>query len=432
MAKHRAPRGVTARHRARRQVRGDLPGLLVPLRRRDFRLLWVGMSTSLVGDGILLVALAWQVYALSGAPAAMSVVGFALSLPQVATLLFGGVLSDRFDRRKIMLGTDLVRGAILVVLAVLSLTGAVQLWHIVGLVAVYGAASGFFGPAFDPLVPQLVPEPELVQANALDQFLRPAALQLVGPSLGGLLIAVGGSGLAFAVDAATFTVSAACLLLMRSVARQSAATAGSLRREFAEGLRFVRGNVWLWGTLLAATFAYLLFIGPTEVLLPFLVTQELHGSAGDLGLVLASGGLGAIAAALIVGQRGVPREYMRFIYVCWTLATLAVAGYGVATASWHLAVTCALVNGLEAAGAIAWATARQRLVPGELMGRVSSFEWFVSVALVPLSYALAAPVAAAVGVRGTLAGAGVLGAVVTLAFLYLPGMRAPHRLAVAS
>jgi MFS family permease len=392
------------------------------------------MSTSLIGDGILLVALAWQVYALSGAPAAMSVVGFALSLPQVATLLFGGVISDRFDRRKIMLCTDLVRGAVLTVLAVLSLSGAVQVWHIVALVAVYGAASGFFGPAFDSIVPQLVPEEHLVQANALDQFVRPAALQMAGPSIGGILIAIGGSGLAFALDAVTFAVSATCLWLMRPVASSQAAAqeaAGSVWEEFKEGMNYVRGNVWLWGTFLAATFTYLLFIGPTEVLLPFVVKNELHGTAGDLGLVLASGGIGAVAAALVVSQRGVPRQYMPFIYVTWTLATLAVAGYGMATASWHLAVACALVNGLEAAGTIAWATAKQKLVPAELLGRVSSVDWFISIALVPLSYAMAAPVASAIGVQNTLIGAGVLGAIVTFAFLYLPGMRSPRRLVVA-
>ena len=395
------------------------------------------MSTSLIGDGILLVALAWQVYALSGATAAMSVVGFALTLPQVATLLFGGVVSDRFDRRKIMLGTDLVRGAVLSGLAALSLTGLVQVWHIVALVAVYGAASGFFGPAFDSLVPTLVDDEELTRANALDQFVRPAALQMAGPSLGGVLIAIGGSGLALAVDAATFAVSAACLLLMRSrpvsaVAEDSDISESSVWGEFKEGMNYVRGNVWLWGTFVAATFAYLLFIGPTEVLLPFVVKNELHGTAGDLGLVLASGGIGAIAAALIVGQRGVPREYMRFIYITWTLATLAVAGYGMATASWHLAIACALVNGLEAAGTIAWATAKQRLVPAELMGRVSSVDWFISIALVPLSYALAAPVANAIGVQNTLVGAGVLGAAVTFAFLYVPGMRSPKQLVVTT
>ncbi|GAA3291619.1 MFS transporter [Dactylosporangium vinaceum] len=414
-----------ARHRARRQP----PGLLIPLRNRDFRLLWTGMSGSLIGDGILLVAMAWQVYGLSDAPAAMSVVGFALTLPQVVTLLFGGVVSDRFDRRKIMLAMDVVRGAVLAVLAALSLSGAIQVWHIVALVAVYGAASGFFGPAFDGLVPTLVDGDELVQANAIDQFVRPAALQMAGPSLGGVLIAAGGSGLAFAVDAATFAVSAACLVLMRprETAREET-VGGSVWTELKEGMDYVRGNVWLWGTFVAATFTYLLFIGPTEVLLPLVVKHELHGTAGDLGLILASGGVGAIAAALIVGQRGVPKEYMKFIYCSWTLATLAVAGYGLATASWTLAIACALVNGLEAAGTIAWATAKQRLVPEELMGRVSSVDWFISISLVPLSYAMAAPVANAIGIQNTLIGAGVLGAVVTLAFLYLPGMRSPKQL----
>ena len=99
---------------------------------------------------------------------------------------------------------------------------------------------------------------------------------------------------------------------------------------------------------------------------------------------------------------------------------------------WHLAIACALVNGLEAAGTIAWATAKQRLVPEELLGRVSSVDWFISIALVPLSYAMAAPVASAIGVQDTLVGAGVLGAIVTFAFLFLPGMRSPRQLVVST
>ena len=410
----------------------EWPGLLGPLRGREFRLLWTGMSTSLIGDGILLVALAWQVYALSGAPAAMSVVGFALSLPQVVTLLFGGVASDRFDRRRVLLCTDLVRGAVLAVLTVLAVTGAVRLWQIVALVAVYGAASGFFGPAFDSIVPELVTPQHLLRANALDQFVRPAAIQMAGPTLGGLLIAFGGTGVAFAVDAATFVVSATCLAMMRPlVPPPSPAPSGSAWGEFTAGLAYVRGHVRLWGTFLAATFAYLLFIGPTEVLLPYVVKSDLHGGARDLGIVLACGGVGAVAAALVVGRRGMPRRAMRFIYVSWALATLAVAGYGAATASWQLAVACALVNGLEAAGTIVWATAKQNLVPGHLLGRVSSVDWFISIALVPVSYALAAPMAAMLGVRETLVAAGVLGSAVTLAFLFLPGMRTTTRLAPA-
>jgi MFS family permease len=402
-------------------------GPLAPLRQRDFRLLWTGMSTSLIGNGILMVALAWQVYDLSGLPAAMSAVGVALSLPQVVTLLIGGVVSDRFDPRRVMLVSDLVRCAVMATLAVLSISGAVRLWEIMALTAVYGAAAGFFGPAFDALVPQLVTESDLVGANALDQFIRPVGLQILGPMLGGVVIGIADAGWAFAADATTFAFSAACLLAMRRPAQSTPdEPADSLWAELREGLSYVRRHVWLWGTFLSATFTYLLFVGPTEVLLPYVVKTELGGSAAALGLVLTSGGLGAIAAAIAVGWTGVPRRFISFMYGTWAVATLAVAGYGLATATWQLAAACVVVNAMEAAGTIAWATAKQRLVPGRLLGRVSSVDWFVSTALLPLSYAAAAPVASLIGVRQTLVAAGVLGALVTFGFLFLPGMRQPQ------
>jgi MFS family permease len=401
--------------------------LLTPLAHRDFRLLWIGMSVSLLGDGVLLVTLAWQVYTLSGSPSAMSVVGVALAVPQIALVLVGGVVSDRFDRRKVMLSSDLVRGACLATLAVLALSGTLRLWHVICAVAVYGAASGFFPPAFDATVPTLVPKSELVGANALDQFVRPAAVQIGGTALGGVLVAGVGPGWAFGFDALTFVFSAVCLARLRPLPPDAAQERESLWKDLRTGLSYVRANTWLWGTFVSATFAYLLFLGPTEVLLPYMVKHVLHGSATELGLVLASGGVSAILAAVIVGQAGLPRRFITFMYWTWTFATLGVAGYGFANSSWQLAVTCAAVNGLETAGIIAWATAKQRLVPVELLGRVSSVDWFVSLALLPLSYALAAPVAAAVGVRRTFIAAGVIGAVVTLAFLYLPGVRAVER-----
>src|SRR3954471_21259791 len=231
-------------------------GPLAPLRHRQFRLLWTGMSASLIGDGMLLVALAWQVYDLFGVPAAMSAVGVALSLPQVVTLLLGGVISDRFDPRRVMLASDLVRGAVMAGLAVLSLTGTLtSLGMLLALTAVYGAAAGFFGPAFDAVVPQLVPEDDLVAANALDQFVRPAGLQIFGPMLGGAVIAVAGAGWAFAADAVTFAVSVACLLAMRRTAEAVAAPVDqqpqSLWAELREGVSYVRSQVWLWGTFLS-------------------------------------------------------------------------------------------------------------------------------------------------------------------------------------
>lgn len=403
-------------------------GPLAPLRHRQFRLLWTGMSASLVGNGVLLVALAWHVYDLFGTPAAMSAVGVTLSLPQVVTLLFGGVISDRLDPRKVMLCSDLIRLAVMAVLATLTLTGQLNsLWQILVLTAVYGAAAGFFGPAFDATVPRLVPAEDLVAANSLDQFVRPAGAQIFGPMLAGGVIAIGGSGWAFAVDAATFGLSAGCLLLMRriplSVAGPDDEPAESIWQEMKSGIRFVRSHVWLWGTFLSATFTYLLFVGPTEVLLPYVVKHELGLNASALSLILTSGGLGAIAAAMTVGWVGIPRRFMSYTYGVWAVATLAVAGYGAANHTWQLAAACVVVNGLEAAGTVAWATTKQRFVPESMLGRVSSVDWFVSTALLPLSYALAAPIAHWIGVRQTLIGAGVLGAVVTFGFLFLPGMR---------
>lgn len=404
--------------------------LLVPLRNREFRLLWTGMTLSLLGDGVLLVALAWQAYALSNRPAAMSLVGVALTLPQVALLLLGGVVSDRFDRRRVMLAADVVRGLCLGLLAVLSIGGALSLWHLAAIAAVYGAASGFFMPAFDALVPELVPEAELTEANALDQFVRPAALWLCGPALGGLLIGTFGVGGAFAFDALTFGFSVACLLRMhrsRTVRPNEPMTVRAAVTELRDGFLFVRRNSWLWATFAAATLTYLLFLGPIEVLLPYLVKNELGGDAHDLGIVLSAGGVGALTAALIIGQTGLPRRMMTFTYGVWALATLAVAGYGLATSGWHAMSAAVVISGFEAAGAIAWTTTKQRHVPTELLGRVSAFDWFISIALVPVSYAVTAPVAEAVGTRATLIGAGTLGAVVTLGFLFVPGVRAPER-----
>src|SRR5215211_3778686 len=169
-------------------------GLLAPLRHRDFRLLWSGACVSLLGDGAFLVALAWQVYALSDTATAMSLVGIAMTVPTIVLLLVGGVASDRLDRRRIMLAADLVRGVAVGLLAVLSLAGALELWHIVVLVVFYGSGAAFFAPAFDPIVPELLPAECLGSANALDQVVRPIAFRLAGPALGGVVVGALGSG----------------------------------------------------------------------------------------------------------------------------------------------------------------------------------------------------------------------------------------------
>jgi MFS family permease len=400
--------------------------MLAPLRLRDFRLLWMGMTVSLLGDGVFLVAIAWQVYQLTDAPTALAVVGLAMTVPHVLFLLVGGVVTDRVERRRVMLAADVVRGLAIGAMGYLSITGTVQLWHLMALAAAYGAGTAFFGPAFDAIVPDIVPQDLLGEANSLDQFVRPAALRLAGPALGGALIAAVGVGWAFVVDGASFVVSVVALLLMRR--RPAEHEEGeSAATEIREGFRYVRSHVWLWGTFAAATIAYLLFMGPTEVLVPFVVKNDLGGDARTLGFVFAMGGVGAIGAAAIMGQRGLPRRFITFMYVTWALATFAVAGYGLAAFSWQAMAACLVFNALETAGTIVWATTKHRLVPSALLGRVASFDWFISIGLVPVSFALTGPVAGAIGAQTTLVLAGVLGGLVTIAGLFLPGMRKVER-----
>ena len=409
----------------------DRVRILQPLRHRDFRLLWTGMTASLIGDGIFLVSLAWQVYELSNTPTALSIVGIALIVPQIVFLLLGGVVSDRFDRRRVMMAADALRMVSVASLGFLALAGVLELWHIMIVAAAFGAGTAFFGPAFDAIVPQLVPGKDLNQANSLDQFIRPAAARMIGPALGGWMIAASGgrTGPAFLIDACTFLVSIVCVWRMATHPVEGEAEEGtaSAFQDIRAGFRFVRSQVWLWGTFLAATLAYLIFWGPSEVLLPFLIKNQMGGTAKDLGFVLALGGVGAMFAAVVMGNREVPRKHITFMYGVWTLSTLAVAGYGLAKFPWQVMVACFVFNALEGAGTIVWATTKGRLVPPRLLGRVSSFDWFISIGLIPLSFALTGPVAAIFGVRETLVGAGVLGGIVTLAFLFIPGMRDVER-----
>ena len=398
-------------------------GLLAPLRSRNFRLLWSAMTVSLIGDGIFLIAMVWQAYALWNAPAALAVLGIGMTLPTIACLLLGGAISDRLDRRHILLYSDLARALVVGVLAALTIAGALSFALLVVLVALYGVGTAFFTPAFEAIVPDIVPQADLAQANALDQFVRPLALRMVGPALGGWLVAWLGAGPAFALDAASFAVSAGIVLALRTT-RPVEKTHASNVTAIVEGFRFVRQNVWLWGTLASAAIAYLAFLGPTEALLPYLVKNELHASAGDLGLVFAAGGVGAVGAAVLMAQRGHPKRDVTVMYACWTLATLAVAGYGLARSTTQLMLACLVFNALEAAGTIIWATIKQLHVPASLLGRVSSLDWLISIGLLPVSFALTAPAADLIGVRTTLLVAAVVGSAATFGALFIPGMRA--------
>ena len=404
--------------------------MLRALRHRDFRLLWTGQAVSLMGDGIYLVAIAWLVYDISNEPGALALVGFAWTLPQVLGLLVAGVLSDRFERRRLLVIADLLRFASIFVIAVLALTESAELWHLIVLVVFYGLGEALFQPAFTAIVPDVVPREELLQANALKELMEPLGLRFAGPAVGGALIALFDVGIAFLVDAVTFEVSAVAVSLMtrQPPPREEP---GSMRRDLLEGFAYVRAHAWLWATLVGAALFLLLTFGPFEVLLPYIIRNDLDGDAQTFGLVLAAGGLGSILAALILSRTGVPRRYVTFMWGAWCVGDVLVVLMAVAGAAWQLCLIALVSFGLGTLGMMVWNTMMNTLVPAEMLGRVSSFDWFVSTGLIPLSFAVTGPVAELLGARTTLAVSGLLGAL-TLVFLFIPGVRDPEEKPLAA
>ena len=161
----------------------------------------------------------------------------------------------------------------------------------------------------------MVPARLIVQANSLQQLAEPVAFRFAGPALGGVLVAAFGTGAAFAIDAATFGVSMACVALMATLPPARGEHRPSVREDIREGSRFVRSQAWLWATLLSAALTLLLFLGPYEVLVPYVVKNELGGGADALGLVLGASGVGAIVSGLVLGQRGIGRRYVLWAYL---------------------------------------------------------------------------------------------------------------------
>jgi MFS family permease len=379
---------------------------------------------SLIGDGFFLVAIAWQVFDLWNSPTALAVVGVAETVPIVAFVLVGGVVTDRFERRRVLVASSALRGACVALLGVLAVTELIELWHIFVIAFFFGAGQAFQGPASGAIIPDLVPKHLLVEANSLSQFVRQLAFAFLGPAVGGFVVYSLGAGTAFLVDAGTFAFAIAMLSLLRAqAAKAQPGEATSMRTDIIEGLRFVRQNVWLWGTLGWAFAAVFLFWGPFQVLLPYLVRNELGGDANDLGLIFAAGGLGAIAVSFLVGQAGLPRRHITFMYALWMIACLQIAAYALASAPWQAMAISFAGEGCWVAGLIVWVTLMQRVVPAELLGRVKSVDWLLSFGLVPLSFAITGPLAGWLGVKPVLLIAGITASVLTALFYFLPGMR---------
>jgi DHA3 family tetracycline resistance protein-like MFS transporter len=353
-------------------------------------------------------------------------VGICLTVPQVTFVLVGGAITDRLERRLVLLTADVLRGVSVGVVGALAVTGHLRLWHLFLLAAVFGIGSALFGPAFSAIVPELVPDELILQANSLERFVRPLAIRFVGPAIGGVIVDRAGAGTAFLFDAASFGASIAALLAIgRLPALEALDRRTSLLGDVGEGIAYVRSQPWLLGTVLATSIGMLFFLGPVYVLLPLVVKQSLDGTAGDLGLAFAAGGVGAMVASFVLAGRGLPRRPLTIMYVCWAAMCLQLVGYAAARSLWHVVVVALLGTALLVYGQILWTTLLQRLVPRSLLGRVASVDSLLSWGLTPVSYALTAPVVRALGLDATLVAAGVAAATVLLGtWLLFPRIRA--------
>jgi Major Facilitator Superfamily len=366
---------------------------------RDFRLLFGSQAVSLLGDGMINVALAFAVLEVSGSASAVGLVFAARTLPLIASLLVGGVVADRVSRRAVMVAADLVRLAAQAAMAALLIGGAAEVWSLAVLAGIGGAATGFYAPAATGLLPGIVPPEDLQRANGM-RLTAMAAGEILGPLLAAGLVVAAGAGWAIAIDAVTFAVSAALLARIAAPAAKAAGAeeaatgATSFLRDLRDGWRAVRARTWIWATMLSASLGNL-FWGAWTALGPVVADREL-GGAGAWGTVLAAMGVGGLAGGILAIRRP-PRRPIVVFAVSGTVfaAPLALLAE---TAPLPLIAVAAFLSGVALMFANAvWESTLQLEVPGDSISRVSAYEWFGSLAFQPVGLALWGPVAVGIG-----------------------------------
>lgn len=394
------------------------PESLDVLRMRDFRLLFGGQAVSVLGDRMVTVALAFAVLEVGGSVSDVGLVLAAAAFPLVATVLVGGVVADRTSRRTLMVAADLVRVVSQGTIAALLIAGAAEVWMLALLAGVTGAATGFFGPASTGLLPEVVLAKQLQPANALRASAASAG-EILGPIVAGLLVAVAGAGWAIAVDAVTFAASAACLAMLR-VPRRVAAQRSSLVADLREGWVAFRSHRWVW-TFVAYFAIVNLLWGAWGTLGPIVAEHDLGGAAA-WGTILAAMGVGALAGSLLA-VRVKARRPLLFAALTDGLFVLPLA-FLAADLPVPLIAGGALLSGAGMALAISvWESTLQRRIPGEALSRVSSYDWFGSLAFYPLGLAVWGPVAALIGISVSLWLAFGLAVVLTLMLISVAEVR---------
>ena len=380
-----------------------LPRALRPFASGQYRLLAGALVFSMLSVGIWLVASVWQVIALGGSPTDLSLVAAGASLGLVLSVLIGGAAADRIPQRYIMLTVELVRGIGFGVAAILSLTGAIQIWQLAAIAFALGIADGFFYPAYSAWLPALIDEDQLLAANGIEGVLRPAVMQAAGPALASVIIAVWSPGVAFLVVAIVQLGAAVALLLMRTTAvrrdlNRDRHPLVSAAIDIRDGFTYMVRTRWLLATLLFAIVLVLVIMGPIEVLLPFAVKDQTGGGAGAFAFALGAFGIGGAIGSLVVASSRMPRRYMTLMILAWGVGCIPLAVIGFTDQLWVMVIALFLCGLMFSGAQVLWGTLLQRRVPPALLGRVSSLDFFVSLALMPVSMAIAGPLGEAVGI----------------------------------
>jgi predicted MFS family arabinose efflux permease len=395
-----------------------LPESLAVLRLRDFRLVFGAFAVSVLGDRMVTIALAFAVLELGGSATEVGVVLACRTLPLVATLLIGGVVADRVSRRAVMVAADLVRLLTQGLLGVLLIAGEPPIWTLAVLSGLTGAATGFFNPAVSGLLPQVVPAEQLQQANGL-RFTAMSGGEIVGPALAGALVASAGPGWALALDGVTFGISAAFLAGLRLPQRLPRGGTTFLQ-DLRTGWVEFRSRSWVWSIVVAASLGNLLWAA-FSVLGPVVADRDLGGAA-VWGSVMAAMGIGALVGG-VVAIRVRPRRPLVLSLCVLTLFAAPPALLAVEAPVPLLAVGTFLAGAGMMLGISVYESTFQRRIPADVLSRVSSYDWFGSVALQPIGLAIWGPIAVAIGIDAALWLAAVLLLVSILAPLALREVR---------
>lgn len=360
--------------------------ILDALRHRDFRLLFAGQTISQIGDAAFVVALGWRAFTLTHKASSLGIVLMVEALGLVTTLLIGGVLADRHSRRLLLIGSDVARALLVGGLALVDATGHLGFGVLIAFVGLHGLGSGLFQPAFGGILPLLVEEPSLGSANALIGISRQAAI-VIGPAAAGLIYGLAGSSAIFGADAMSFLVSAALLAPARPRAFDRAPSEG-LRSELTSGLRYVAQVPWLWRTITTFTLVLMTAFAATQVLLPKLVEDKWHGGVGSYGLLFTLQGVGMVIGSVVLGQTSPTRRRGVLIYSLLALNT--GVGIFLGLSPWFVgAALVQVVRGFCVGFAITlWDTMLMQRVPGHMLSRVISMDWFGSLGLLPAGLGL--------------------------------------------